>query len=88
MSSFAMSFDPRNLETFISPTNSKFFLLSNKFEQVVNVMISAVATIKYWGKGDVKLNTPMNSSASVTLDQVIYKIMRWFPLLTSSLVTE
>lgn len=28
-----------------------------------------VAVIKYWGKGDVKLNTPMNSSASVTLDQ-------------------
>lgn len=25
--------------------------------------------IKYWGKGDVKLNTPMNSSASITLDQ-------------------
>jgi len=29
-----------------------------------------VAVIKYWGKKDVKLNTPMNSSVSVTLDQV------------------
>ena len=26
--------------------------------------------IKYWGKKDVKLNTPLNSSVSVTLDQV------------------
>lgn len=25
--------------------------------------------IKYWGKKDLKLNTPMNSSASITLDQ-------------------
>jgi diphosphomevalonate decarboxylase len=25
--------------------------------------------IKYWGKADIKLNTPMNSSASLTLDQ-------------------
>eukprot|EP01035_Chromulina_nebulosa_P009454 gene9454-12771_t len=28
-----------------------------------------IAVIKYWGKGNVKLNTPMNSSASLTLDQ-------------------
>jgi len=28
-----------------------------------------IAVIKYWGKHDVKLNTPMNSSASLTLDQ-------------------
>lgn len=28
-----------------------------------------IAVIKYWGKNDVKLNTPMNSSASLTLDQ-------------------
>ena len=28
-----------------------------------------IAVIKYWGKGNVKLNTPMNSSASITLDQ-------------------
>lgn len=28
-----------------------------------------IAVIKYWGKGDVKLNTPMNSSVSVTLEQ-------------------
>ena len=28
-----------------------------------------IAVIKYWGKGDVKLNTPMNSSVSLTLDQ-------------------
>ncbi len=28
-----------------------------------------IAVIKYWGKKDVKLNTPMNSSASITLDQ-------------------
>jgi diphosphomevalonate decarboxylase len=28
-----------------------------------------VAVIKYWGKKDIKLNTPMNSSVSVTLDQ-------------------
>lgn len=33
-----------------------------------------VAVIKYWGKGDVKLNTPMNSSASITLDQVLQSI--------------
>jgi mevalonate pyrophosphate decarboxylase len=29
-----------------------------------------IAVIKYWGKKDVKLNTPLNSSASITLDQV------------------
>mmetsp|Transcript_9936 Transcript_9936/g.10041 ORF Transcript_9936/g.10041 Transcript_9936/m.10041 type:complete len:462 (-) Transcript_9936:86-1471(-) len=28
-----------------------------------------IAVIKYWGKDNVKLNTPMNSSFSVTLDQ-------------------
>ena len=28
-----------------------------------------IAVIKYWGKNDVALNTPMNSSASLTLDQ-------------------
>jgi len=28
-----------------------------------------IAVIKYWGKGDIALNTPMNSSASLTLDQ-------------------
>jgi diphosphomevalonate decarboxylase len=28
-----------------------------------------IAVIKYWGKGDLKLNTPMNSSSSITLDQ-------------------
>lgn len=33
-------------------------------------MCAVVAVIKYWGKHDVKLNTPMNSSASLTLDQV------------------
>ncbi len=28
-----------------------------------------IAVIKYWGKDSLKLNTPMNSSVSVTLDQ-------------------
>ncbi|OWZ08263.1 Diphosphomevalonate decarboxylase, partial [Phytophthora megakarya] len=28
-----------------------------------------IAVIKYWGKDDVALNTPMNSSVSVTLHQ-------------------
>jgi diphosphomevalonate decarboxylase len=28
-----------------------------------------IAVIKYWGKADVALNTPINSSVSVTLDQ-------------------
>lgn len=28
-----------------------------------------IACIKYWGKADVKLNTPINDSVSVTLDQ-------------------
>ena len=28
-----------------------------------------IAVVKYWGKGNVSLNTPMNSSVSVTLDQ-------------------
>jgi diphosphomevalonate decarboxylase len=32
-----------------------------------------IAVIKYWGKKDVKLNTPLNSSASITLDQVYQK---------------
>eukprot|EP01031_Cornospumella_fuschlensis_P038193 gene38193-46408_t len=38
--------------------------LSETFTSPTNI-----AVIKYWGKGDVKLNTPMNSSASITLDQ-------------------
>ena len=36
------------------------------------VMVSAptnIACIKYWGKADVKWNTPTNDSVSVTLDQ-------------------
>lgn len=36
------------------------------------IIYAAVAVIKYWGKHDVKLNTPMNSSASLTLDQVAH----------------
>ena len=28
-----------------------------------------IALIKYWGKRDTKLNLPLNSSVSVTLDQ-------------------
>ena len=32
--------------------------------------VKTVAVIKYWGKNDVKLNTPLNSSVSITLDQV------------------
>ena len=28
-----------------------------------------IAVIKYWGKNDLKLNTPLNSSSSITLDQ-------------------
>ena len=30
---------------------------------------SNIAVIKYWGKADVALNTPINSSVSVTMDQ-------------------
>ena len=30
---------------------------------------SNIACIKYWGKDSVALNTPINSSVSVTLDQ-------------------
>lgn len=32
-----------------------------------------IATIKYWGKADVKWNTPINDSVSVTLDQADLK---------------
>ena len=39
-------------------------LLSETFTSPTNI-----AVIKYWGKNDVKLNTPMNSSVSLTLDQ-------------------
>lgn len=35
----------------------------------ISSYILIVAVIKYWGKNDVKLNTPLNSSVSVTLDQ-------------------
>jgi diphosphomevalonate decarboxylase len=31
--------------------------------------VLVVAVIKYWGKDNVALNTPLNSSASLTLDQ-------------------
>jgi diphosphomevalonate decarboxylase len=34
-----------------------------------------IACIKYWGKADAQLNTPINSSVSVTLDMV-----RWLRL--------
>ncbi|CAM9764019.1 unnamed protein product [Choristocarpus tenellus] len=30
-----------------------------------------IAVIKYWGKDSIALNTPINSSASVTLSQVM-----------------
>ena len=42
------------------------------FNQSISETFTAptnIAVIKYWGKKDVKLNTPMNSSASLTLDQ-------------------
>ncbi len=34
-----------------------------------------IATIKYWGKRDVSLNLPINSSVSVTLNQDDLKAM-------------
>jgi hypothetical protein len=77
------SFDPRNCETFTAPTNSKSYgvasvLIPYFVESSVPltsyrttlIILIAVAVIKYWGKKDVKLNTPLNSSVSVTLDQV------------------
>jgi hypothetical protein len=42
------------------------------FDERVCVTCSApnnIATIKYWGKASSKLNTPINSSVSVTLNQ-------------------
>ncbi len=30
---------------------------------------SNIACVKYWGKRDVKMNTPINSSVSVTMSQ-------------------
>lgn len=49
----------------LPPTVSFFFVLKHMF-----TFLFEVAVIKYWGKADVKLNTPVNSSASITLDQV------------------
>ena len=40
------------------------------FLTILCTSLPLVAVIKYWGKKDVKLNTPLNSSVSVTLDQV------------------
>jgi len=42
------------------------------FDPMSSVTVTAptnIACIKYWGKDDVKLNTPINSSLSVTLSQ-------------------
>jgi diphosphomevalonate decarboxylase len=42
------------------------------FDVELSVTVTAptnIACIKYWGKDDVKLNTPINSSLSVTLSQ-------------------
>jgi diphosphomevalonate decarboxylase len=39
---------------------------------LISATVSAptnIACIKYWGKDSVALNTPINSSVSVTLDQ-------------------
>ena len=65
-------FDPKNSETYTSPTNSKIVtaLINFVCHELIILSFYVVATIKYWGKNDVKLNTPMNSSVSVTLDQV------------------
>ena len=70
-------FDERLCETFTAPTNSKLGTLS--LYHIHSLLVSSsvpvfslVAVIKYWGKGDLKLNTPMNSSASITLDQVTH----------------
>jgi diphosphomevalonate decarboxylase len=40
----------------------------NKFQFATCSAPTNIATIKYWGKEDVHLNTPLNSSVSVTLD--------------------
>lgn len=45
---------------------------SSNNNDVYSVTMSAgtnIAVIKYWGKADVSLNTPINDSVSVTLDQ-------------------
>lgn len=39
-----------------------------------------IAVIKYWGKGNVELNTPLNSSVSCTLDQVSWIIPPSYPM--------
>ena len=45
--------------------------------------------IKYWGKKDVKLNTPLNSSVSVTLDQVrSYAVIAEYFLAFRMLIVE
>jgi hypothetical protein len=62
-------FDPRICETFTAPTNSKRVWGLNICPYLLAVSCT-VAVIKYWGKDNVALNTPMNSSASITLDQV------------------
>jgi hypothetical protein len=47
------------------------------------IICAPVAVIKYWGKHDVKLNTPMNSSASLTLDQVVHaSLVAWICIAT------
>eukprot|EP01041_Mallomonas_annulata_P009155 gene9155-18966_t len=66
------SFDEKLSETFTAPTNSKdtFMLqISSQFFLTKYLPLTIVAVIKYWGKDSLKLNTPLNSSFSVTLDQ-------------------
>ncbi len=37
--------------------------------QVTHTAPSNIACIKYWGKRDIRMNTPINSSVSVTMNQ-------------------
>jgi hypothetical protein len=51
------------------------------------IICAPVAVIKYWGKHDVKLNTPMNSSASLTLDQVEHaSLVAWIYIATFCII--
>jgi mevalonate pyrophosphate decarboxylase len=39
-----------------------------------------IAVIKYWGKDSVEFNTPLNSSVSLTLDQVCADVLCFLAL--------
>jgi diphosphomevalonate decarboxylase len=69
---FAEPSQPKENQLFCWPAPRQLLAASGMEDPTFSVTVSSptnIALIKYWGKRDSKLNLPINSSVSVTLNQ-------------------